>query len=70
MDCLKKLSDGYYGGFHMGFYENTVYFRVGPPYPRKVTIRGGCKVPEDQGTSIERYPGDYAVRLIETTVVQ
>ncbi len=70
VDCLKKLSEGYYGGYHMGFYENTVYFRVGPPYPRKITVRGGCKVPEDPGTSIERYPGDYAVRLIETTVVQ
>ena len=70
VDCLKKLSDGYYGGFYMGFYENTAYFRIGPPYPHKVTIRCGCKVPEDVGTSIERYPGDYAIRLVETLVMK
>ena len=70
VDCLKKLSDGYYGGFYMGFYENTAYFRIGPPYPKKVTIRCGCKVPEDVGTSIERYPGDYAIRLVETLVIK
>jgi len=70
VDCLKKLSMGYYGGFYMGFYENTAYFRVGPPYPHKVTIRSGCKVPEDAGTSIERYPGDYAIRVVETMVVK
>ena len=70
VDCLKKLSDGYYGGFYMGFYENTAHFRLGPPYPRKVTIRCGCKVPEDVGTSIERYPGDYAIRVVETIVMR
>ncbi len=70
VDCLKKLSDGYYGGFYMGFYENTAYFRIGPPYPHKVTIRCGCKVPEDVGTSIESYPGDYAIRLVEILVMK
>lgn len=69
VDCLKKLTDGYYGGYFMGFYENTVYFRVGPPQPRKVTIRSGCKVTEDPGISIARYPGDYAIRVVETTVI-
>ena len=69
VEGLKKLSDGFYEGFYLGFYENTAYFRVGPPYPRKVTIRCGCKVPEDPGTSIGRYPGDYAVRIVETTVI-
>ena len=70
LECLKKLSDGYYDGLYMGFYENTAYFRVGPPYPNEVTIRSGCKVPEDPGTSVERYPGDYAIRLVETTVIK
>lgn len=69
VDCLKKLSDYFYDGYFMGFYENTAYFRVGPPYPTKVTVRAGCKIPEDVGTSIERHPGDYAVRVVETTVV-
>ena len=70
VECLKKLSEGYYGGYDMGFYENTAHFRVGPPYPRAVTVRCGCKVPEDPGTSLERYPGDYAVRVVETTVIR
>jgi hypothetical protein len=42
---------------------------VGPPYPKKITVRAGTKVMEDTGTRIERYPGDYAVRLVETTVI-
>ena len=70
VDCLKKLSDGYYGGFYMGFYENTAYFRIGPPYPMKVTVRCGCKIVEDPGTSVERCPGDYAIRVVETTVMK
>jgi len=69
-ECMKKLSDRFYDGVYMGFYENTAYFRVGPPQPRAVTIRSGCKVPEDPGTSIERYPGDYAIRVVETLVVR
>ena len=69
VDCLKKQSDGYYGGIHMGFYENTAYFRVGPPYPGKITIRGGCKDTEEPWTATSRYPGEYAFRVIETTVI-
>lgn len=69
VECMKKLSDRYYGGVYLGFYENTAYFRIGPPYPRTVTIRCGCKVPEDPGTSIERYPGDYAIRVVETLLL-
>ena len=68
-DALKKLTDGYYGGYYMGFYENTAPFRVGPPYPKKITVRAGTKLMEDAGTSLARYPGDYAVRLVETTVM-
>jgi hypothetical protein len=68
VECLRKLSDRFYEGFYMGFYENTAYFRVGPPYPHKVTIRCGCKAPEDPGTSIERYPADYAIRVVEVLV--
>lgn len=69
VELLKKLSARFYEGYHLGLYENTAYFRVGPPYPSKITVRGGCKVPEDPGTSIERYPGDYAMRVVETTVI-
>ena len=68
VDCLKKLTDGYYGGYYMGFYENVANFRVGPPNPKKVTIRAGTKIWEDPGTQHERFPGDYAIRLIETIV--
>ena len=72
VDALKKLSNGYYGGMEMGFYENSVDFRVGRvgSYPNKVTIRSGCKGTEDPGTNIERYPADYAIRLVETTVIK
>jgi hypothetical protein len=68
-DCLKKLSLGFFEGVYLGFYENTAPFRLGPPYPHKVTIRCGCKIPEDPGTEWERYPGDYAIRVVETEVV-
>jgi hypothetical protein len=34
-----------------------------------VTIRCGCTATEDAGTTIERYPGDYAIRVVETIVV-
>lgn len=70
VECLKKLSDGYYSGYYMGFYENTAYFRIGPPNPTQVTIRSGCLGTEDPGTSLARYPGDYAIRVVETTVVK
>jgi len=70
VECLKKLSEYFYGGCYMGFYENTAYFRIGPPYPRRVTIRCGCKDVEDPGTSWERYPGDYAIRVVEVTLLK
>ena len=69
LDCLKKQSRGFYEGIHMGYYENTVYFRVGPPYPHKITIRGGTKTAEEPGMSTARAPGEYAFRIIETTVI-
>ena len=28
VDCLRKLTDGYYTGYYMGFYENVANFRV------------------------------------------
>jgi hypothetical protein len=70
VDAMKKLSDGYYEGMYLGFYENTAHFRVGPPYPSKITVRCGCKVPEDPGTPMERYPADYAIRVVETIVIK
>jgi hypothetical protein len=70
LDCLRELSDGFYGGYYVGFYENTAHFRVGPPYPHKVTIRCGCLAPEDPGTTIARYPADYAIRVVETLVTK
>jgi hypothetical protein len=69
LDCLRELSDRYYGGYYLGLYENTATFRIGPPNPRRVTVRCGCKCTEDPGTDIARYPGDYAIRLVETLVV-
>ena len=69
-EALKKLSNNFYGNVEMGLYENTAHFRVGPPYPNRVTIRCGCKGTEDPGTSIERYPADYAIRLVEVTVIK
>lgn len=38
-------------------------------YPHKITIRCGCKETEDPGTKLERYPGDYAIRLVQVHVV-
>lgn len=42
-----------------------------PPvsYPKKITIRCGCKGTEDAGTKFERYPGDYAIRLVQVHVI-
>ena len=72
VDCLKKLSDGYYEGVFMGYYENTATFRIGEvdSYPNKITVRSGCKGVEDPGTSIARYPADYAIRIVELVVVK
>ena len=70
VDILKRQSRGFYEGIHMGYYENTAYFRVGPPYPNKVTIRGGSKTMEEPCMSTRRVPGEYAFRIIETTVIK
>lgn len=67
---LRRLTDNYYGHWDMGFYENVASFHVGPPYPKQVTIRCGTKIPEDVGYSLERYPGDYCVRVVETIVIK
>ena len=68
--AVRKLSDGFYDGYCLSLYENCVQFRVGPPYPKRITIRCGCKGTEDPGTAIARYPADYAVRVVETIVVK
>ena len=66
------MSNGYYrpGPIMGGLYENTAYFRIGEadPVARKIIIRGGSLDYEDPGTDRERYPGDYAVRLIDVLV--
>lgn len=41
-----------------------------PSYPKRITIRCGCKEPEDPGTKLERYPGDYAIRLVQVHVIE
>jgi hypothetical protein len=72
-DLLKKLTLGFYENLPLTFYENSVHFAVGhgpvSSYPKKVTIRCGCKGTEDAGTKLERYPGDYAIRLVQTHVI-
>jgi len=70
-DIARRLTQGYCENLEMTFWENTVPFRVGTKdsYPERITVRAGCKNYEDPGTSIERYPADYAVRLIETHVI-
>ena len=67
-EALRLSTWGYYGEYNMRFHENTAIFRVGPPYPRKITIRCGALMPEDRGDRM-RYPGDYAIRVIETAVI-
>jgi hypothetical protein len=71
VDIFRRLTRGWHDNLETSFYENTVYFRVGTAshYPRKVTLRCGSKEPEDTGTSLERYPGDYAIRLVEVQVL-
>ena len=71
VDIFKRLTCGWYENLEMSFYENTTHFRIGTTshYPKKITIRCGCKGTEDVGTSLERHPADYAIRLVETHVV-
>jgi hypothetical protein len=72
-DLLKKLTLGFYDNLPLAFYENSVHFAIGhgpiSTYPKKITIRCGCKGTEDAGTKLERYPGDYAIRLVQTHVI-
>ena len=72
-DLLKKLSLGFYDNMPLAFFENSVHFAVGhgpiSTYPKKVTIRCGCKETEDPGSKLERYPGDYAIRLVQVHVI-
>ena len=71
-DILNRLTCGYYGDLEMGLWENTAHFRIGTAdsYPKHITVRCGCKGTEDAGTSIERYPADYAIRLVEVHVIE
>jgi hypothetical protein len=71
INMIKHNTFNYYMPFEISLYENTAYFRVGTKdnYPKKVTIRSGCKGTEDPGTEIERYPADYAIRLVEVTLM-
>lgn len=71
VDMIKHNTANYYEPFEISLYENTAHFRVGTKnrYPRQVTVRSGCKGIEDPGTDIERYPADYAIRLIDVTLM-
>ena len=72
-DVLRRLTQDFYEDLPLAFYENTTHFAVGKgpieSYPRKVTIRCGCKGVEDAGTWLEHRPADYSVRMIRTEVV-
>ena len=72
-DLLKKLTLGFSENMPLTFHENSAHFALGhgpiASYPKKVTIRCGCKEPEDPGTNLERYPGDYAIRLVKVQVI-
>lgn len=71
IDMIKHNTFNYYEPFETSLYENTACFRIGTKdkYPQKVVIRSGCKGIEDPCTDIERYPADYAIRLVETTIL-
>lgn len=74
VEMMKYQTNGFINPFEVSLYENTAHFRIGTagtvvPMPKKVTIRCGCKGIEDPGTDIERYPADYAIRLVEVEVM-
>jgi len=69
IECLKAYSEAYYEPMHLGFYENTAYFRIGPPYPDTVTIRCGCLLPEVPGLPFQPR-ADYAIRVVDVTVLK
>jgi len=66
-EAMRMHTFDYYGDYFFGLWENTPTFRVGPPYPNKISIRAGALCPEDRGERM-RYPGDYAIRVIEVSV--
>lgn len=70
VDWLKKMSDGYYESLPLMFHENTVYFRVGPPYPNKITVRCGCEQTQPMGLGEDRRRSPYAIRVVETLVIK
>ena len=72
-DLLRRLSLDFYENLPLAFYENTAHFAIGKgpveSYPKKITVRCGCKGVEDGGTCLEHRPADYAVRMIKTELV-
>jgi hypothetical protein len=68
VDWFSHRSGGFYGSIWMGVYENTAFFRV--ERTNKITIRAGSLDVEDPYMPNARYPGEYSVRIIETTVVR
>jgi hypothetical protein len=66
-EAMRHNTFDYYGDYFFGLWENTATFRVGPPYPNRISIRAGALTPEDRGDRM-RYPGDYAIRVIEVAV--
>lgn len=71
IDMIKYHSSNFYEPFDIMLYENTAYFRIGTQnhYPKKITIFSGAKGIEEPGTANGRYPGEYAIRLVEVTVI-
>ena len=69
---IYAMTNGYYvpGSIMSGLYENTAYFRIGEAgaEAHKIVIRAGSLDYEDPGVDRERYPADYAVRLIDVVV--
>ena len=72
VDMIKYHSMNYYEPFDISLYENTAYFRVGTQgrYPHRIAVRSGCKGVEEPGTVNDRYPAEYAIRLIELTLLE
>jgi len=72
IDMIKYHSKNFYEPFDISLYENTAYFRIGTKdkYPHRIVVRSGCKDVEEPGTVNARYPAEYAVRLIELTLLE
>ena len=71
-----RVTEGFYffEGLWGGFYENTAVARIGDTSRpdqtafRVVITAGALGGPSDPGTADTRYPGDYAIRLIDVMV--